>query len=215
MRHINTKELEPNLADYYENFFARFHFYHGAVEELGDHEEALLRCEYTDYLPSSGAPERISAHSFYGRYYFSDKNTFVYYVDRDATCPVYASTNEALTEKECERFGIGFHDTKYDRRFRDPPDRLGFCWAFSQWRGFHRYWDGRDIHRFFKSVEGFMTNDIQDCVIYDWRADLGAHCTEEYDVCFGNYLWTVYCPDKKRLTVIWSHPLYTDEYNLR
>ena len=84
-------------------------------------------------------------------------------------------------------------------------DRQGYSVMFqdSIWKDL----SSLELNDIFHEIEHFMCDDIRRCTILDWRADLAPHCLKEreYGACEGNYLWTVYCPVRRCLTLIRWH----------
>jgi hypothetical protein len=212
MKPANIAEIERLLADYHGSYVTQYAFFDGARGEFGDHEEALLLNGRTDDLPGS-PPEAIDARAFYGPLYYWGKNMLVSVGAKTTKRPVpyyyettgkpYAREDVLAYEAELAQVGVDYHELARAFSHNEDGDRWGYCLMF-----LHNVYGERKINTYdaFRRIEAFMTDDVRNCTIYDWRADLGSHCTDEDRAgCWGCYLWTVFCPSKKRLTVVYWH----------
>lgn len=217
MHPANTAEIDETLSDYHGNYITSYAFFDDVDGSIGDHEEAVLLClseespmyeTMQDALPSNTAPEEISAEAFYGDMYCWPDRSLVH-TRRQSTkrpMPYYTSaTSKALKPKDYEILEAHWTSLEHDGDAPTDEDRHGYATMFRI--DYLGPWPSGKQNDCFHQIERFMCDDIHGCKILDWRADLAPHCLTEYEYggCEGNYLWTLSCPVKRRLTLIRWH----------
>lgn len=216
MKPADTSQIDELLRTYNYVHPMHYAFYDNVTGHFSDHEEALLLEDLVDGLPSS-PPEVVSLREFYGPLYFFEKDMLVFVGSKSTKRPVpyyYETTGKPYGPEDViaytaqlEKFDLDFRRLSNAFTTYYEGERWGYC--LMMFHEVDRDLEGVSIRETFREVEAFMTDDIKNCIIYDWRADLGPHCTEEDSCgCFGCYLWTVFCPKKNRLSVIRWHYNY-------
>lgn len=218
MHPVDTTVIDEQLAGYHGCYPTQYAFYDDVDGVTGDYEEAILResaegsklcAAMEDALPEGVAPVEISAEAFYGDMYFWPKRTLVFYTEKTTKRPMpyyYGATNKAFKPDDYKLLEEHWASLVQDEdNTSEEDERYGYASMFMT-----SVWCDRtvlELNETFHQLERFMCDDIRRCTILDWRADLAPHCLEEheYGACGGNYLWTLSCPVKRRLTLIRWH----------
>lgn len=218
MNWADTATIDALIARYHRNYLTYYAFFDDAGGDIGDHEEAVLLAQAEDSpicelmqqaLPIGTPPERISAEVFYGDMYFWPKHTLVYGREKTTKRPMpwyLAVTGKAFKPDDYELLEAHWAALEVERGGNSEEEgRYGYSTVFQT--EYDRQWQPAELNDCFHAIERFVCDDIHKCKIFDWRADQAVHCTEkhEYGACEGNYLWTVWCPVKLRLTVVRFH----------
>ena len=218
MHPADTSSIDEVIATYNGCYPTRYAFYDDVDGVIGDHEEVILRAQMEesplcgameDALPANTAPEEVSAEAFYGGAYFWPKRTLVFYSEKTTKRPMPyydGATNKAFKPDDYKLLEAYWESLEQDAdNISEEDKRYGYAGMFMT----SICCDLKVIklNETFHQLERFMCDDIRRCMILDWRADLAPHCVEEheYGACGGNYLWTVSCPVKRRVTLIRFH----------